>query len=105
MISRMKWILTVFFCAVAVSLIAAPVLLYGAWFPVGPVGTSEEWSRLGSFLSGTSGIIVGALGFFALIYTIRLQQRQIDEIAHEAGTREAEQKQGSESTFSICLGG
>lgn len=91
MIGRMKWILPAVFCAIAVGLIAAPVLLYGAWFPVGPVGASEEWSRLGSFLSGTSGIVVGALGFFALIYTIRLQQRQIDELAREAGTREAEQ--------------
>lgn len=77
--------------AALIGLIALPVLLYAKWFPNGPLGDSEEWSRFGDFLAGTSGVVVGALGFFALVYTIRMQQRQIDEIARDNNARVSEQ--------------
>lgn len=71
--------------------IFAPVFAYGVAFWGQWDLSPAAWESFSVFLAGTSAVVVGALGFAGLLYTVFLQQAQLTDLSQESKTREVEQ--------------
>ncbi len=62
---------------VAFAVVCAAALVYRHYFGTTVSTSSSEWNNFGTFFGGLLGPILSMLAFFALVYTIFLQEQQL----------------------------
>ncbi len=62
---------------VALGVVIATALVYRHVFGTAVSTSSSEWNNFGTFFGGLLGPILSMLAFFALVYTIFLQEQQL----------------------------
>jgi hypothetical protein len=78
--------------AVALSLIFAPLAAY-AWAFWGQWSmTPTAWANFATYVTGTVAVAIGALGFYALLLTIKVQQDQLAHLTRESESRYFEEQ-------------
>ncbi|MFV8782492.1 putative phage abortive infection protein [Microbulbifer sp. SA54] len=99
---------------ICISAILIAALVVSQYFRIFNGDLSEnqaDWAAFGSFLGGTVGAIFASLSFFALIYTVFLQRKELDTaisaldksaVAHEQQVKNQE-IQKFETTFYSLL--
>jgi hypothetical protein len=63
--------------AAAMGAVVATAFVYRHYFGTAVASSSSEWNNFGTFFGGLLGPILSMLAFFALVYTIFLQEQQL----------------------------
>lgn len=84
---------------VAILFISIDLVLYFSKFHNGFSNTQGDWGTFGDFLGGTLNPIFGFFGFLALLATLSLQRKQLDEQRKDM----EQQRKGAAAAYELQL--
>ena len=87
------------------ALIVAPVMIYACVFQGQWSRDPSDWAGFATYVAGTTAVVIGAFGFYALLLTIKMQQVQLDRLSQDARSQEFERRlEGLLVTLAEVLG-